>query len=40
MKNYLVISYLSDSSQIVFDPVLAKTEDGAEPQLRSEVSAQ
>ena len=34
MKNYLVISYLPDSSQIVFDTVLAETEDGAEVEVR------
>ena len=34
MKNYLVISYLPDSSQIVFDTVLAETEDGAMAEVR------
>jgi len=34
MKNYLVISYLPDTSQIVFDTVLAETEGGAEAEVR------
>lgn len=34
MKNYLVISYLPDLSQIVFDTVLAETDDGAEAEVR------
>jgi hypothetical protein len=34
MKNYLVISYLPDTNQIVFDTVLAETEDRAEAEVR------
>ena len=34
MKNYLVISYLPDTGQIVFDTVLAATAGGAEAEVR------
>ena len=34
MKNYLVISYLPDTGQIVFDTVLAEHQDGAEDEVR------
>ena len=34
MKNYLVISYLPGTGQVVFDTVLAETEDGAETEVR------
>ena len=34
MKNHLVISYLPDTQQIVFDTVLAETGDGAEAEVR------
>jgi hypothetical protein len=34
MKNYLVITYLPDTGQIVFDTVLAEHQDGAEDEVR------
>ena len=34
MKNYLVISYLPDTGQIVFDTVLTESEAGAEAEIR------
>lgn len=34
MKNYLVISYLPDTTQIVFDTVLAESEGSAEAECR------